>query len=63
MALPDIMEFDYALAVEWEERLRSLASELEEQGMENSAMMLYAAAALMNDKVRQLGPDTKKVYN
>lgn len=54
MALPDVMEFNAQDAVEWEQRLRKIATELEEAGKDDSAKMMYAAAALMHDKALEL---------
>jgi hypothetical protein len=54
MPLPDVMSFNLEEAELWERRLRKVAEELEKRGDEAGAKMMYAAAALMCDKVRQL---------
>lgn len=54
MSLPDTMEFNLDEAELWERRLRKVAQELENRGDEAGAKMMYAASALMYDKVQQM---------
>lgn len=56
--LPTKMTFDKNDAERWEQTLRALAEEAEQQGDEELAKMFYACAAFMYDTAKKLKPPT-----